>query len=265
MLLLLTFWRTLVWLVASWCGDPYYSHGFVVPLISVFLAWRLCRSQTRGSVSGRSSYIVGSIALALCFGAHLVAMRRGVFLVDALTLVAAFAGLTLALGGWALLRRQAFPLAYLALAIPLPILERWTPGLAQWVAQSAAALAKPLGIPTLVQGARLILPSCELVVGAPCSGVNSLAALVTMGTLYAFLVPGPIAARVSLVLLTVPLALAVNLARVFLLLVLAAYAGAELALRYFHDWSGLLLFVLAVGLLFLVGRLLGCDGIRSDI
>ena len=44
-LLLLAFWRTLVWLVASWRGDPYYSHGFVVPLISVFLAWRLCCSR----------------------------------------------------------------------------------------------------------------------------------------------------------------------------------------------------------------------------
>ena len=50
-----------------------------------------------------------------------------------------------------------------------------------------------------------------------------------------------------------------------LLLVVAELAGAGAALRLFHEASGIVLFLVAVGLLLLLGRVLRCGGLRSDI
>lgn len=258
-LYLAAFWRTCAWLVASWLGDPYYSHGLLVPLIAAYLAWR------RRSQPGKPAFAVGLATVSAGYGLQLLALSRSAYLLSALALVLGLAGLTLVWRGWAGLRRWGFPLVFLTLAVPLPILERWTPALAQWVAQASATLARLLGIPVLVEGARLLLPSAELVVGAPCSGVNSLAALVTLAALYAFVLSGPRAHRWALFLLSVPIALLANLLRVTLLLVVAALAGAGAALRLFHDASGIVLFLLAVGLLLALGRLLRCGGLRSDI
>ena len=40
-LLLALFYPTIRWLVSEWLGNDYYSHGFIVPVISAVLAWRL--------------------------------------------------------------------------------------------------------------------------------------------------------------------------------------------------------------------------------
>jgi len=109
------------------------------------------------------------------------------------------------------------------------------------------------------------LPQAALVVGVPCSGVNSLAALLTLAVLYAFLVCGPVTSRLVLVALSLPIALLANLLRVFLVIVLAYWVSLDAAMTYFHGWSSLALFVMALGLLVIVGKGLRCSGIRSDI
>jgi exosortase len=259
LLYLAAFWRTLAWLLTTWLGDPYYSHGLLVPLLAAYLAWRL------RAPAGKPAFAVGLLTVGVAYALQFLALSRSAYLLSSLALLLGLAGLTLLWRGWAGLRRWWFPLTFLMLAIPLPILERWTPALAQGVAQASGTLARLLGIPVLVEGARLLLPSAELVVGAPCSGVNSLAALVTLAALYAFVLSGPRAHRWALFLLSVPVALLANLLRVTLLLVVAELAGPGAALRLFHDASGIVLFVLAVGLLLMLGRLLRCSGLRSDL
>jgi exosortase len=155
-------------------------------------------------------------------------------------------------------RRHAFPITYLLLMVPLPWLEQLSPGLARGMASVAAAFAGGVGLPVSAQGAQLQLGGATLAVGAPCSGLNSLAALVTLAALYAHLAEGPLAGRVGLVLLAVPIALLANLLRIVLLVLVAHALGIEAALRYFHDWSGLVLFGLAVALLLLAGKGLRC-------
>jgi hypothetical protein len=48
-------------------------------------------------------------------------------------------------------------------------------------------------------------------------------------------------------------------------LVVAELFGAEAALSYYHDWSSPILFLLALGLLLLLGKVLGCSQLRDDI
>jgi exosortase len=261
-LLLAAFFPTLRWLVITWLGSPYYGHGILVPLIAGWSAWRLSRGRD-GAPS--AAFWPGAGVLAAALAAHLGALGRGQHLLSALALVVGLGGLVMALGGLATLRRMAFPLAYLLLMIPLPWMEASTPALARGVARWAAALARPVGVQAAVEGARVSLAGGAMTVGAPCSGLNSLGALVALAALYAFLLRGPLWARATLVALSPAIALAANLARIWLLLVLGHYVSIPFALRYFHDWSGFLLFLLALGLLIAIGKGMGCREIRADI
>lgn len=275
---------TLRWLWLTWMGSPYYGHGLLVPLVAGGIAWRLeahahAAESERGDVPHAAGVqtrmdaapgapplsLAGIAWVATAIGSHLWATRAGAVLFSAVSLVLAIAGVVLTLGGAAALQRHAFPLAFLVLMIPIPWLETLSPALARWTARTAGDALAALGGEVVVSGARLSLPQTELVVGAPCSGVNSLAALSTLAVLYAFLVQGPLAARVGLALLSVPIALAANWARVAILLALAHWVSAEVALGYFHDWSGALLFGVAMALLYAASVGLRCSGIRSDI
>jgi len=254
-------------MVRTWLGSPYYGHGFLIPVISATLAWRLQRNkpvpESRMGIEGPFWASMALIATSL--GLHFFSFARELYLISGVSFVLVLAGVVLAWAGPVIVRRQAFPLFYLLLAIPLPWLESGTPYLARAVAQVAARMARALGIPVLIEGARITLPQAALVVGAPCSGVNSLAALLTLAVLYAFLVCGPVTSRLVLVALSLPIALLANLLRVFLVIVLAYWVSLDAAMTYFHGWSSLALFVMALGLLVIVGKGLRCSGIRSDI
>jgi exosortase len=266
-LILAAYRDTLRWLVVSWLGSPYYSHGFLVPLISVGLAFWIERQQPPGSERRHrpgQDFVVGLVLVALAIALHLYALRYRHFLLSSLTLPAALSGSILALGGAVLLKRQAFPLIFLLFMVPLPLLEQSTPWLSRAVASAVAALVRPLGIAVTTAGARVQLAGTALAIGAPCSGVNSLAALVTLATLYAFVSRCRVSARVLIVILSIPIALCANLVRVLAIVLLAHYISLDLALGFFHDWSSPFLFLVAMGLLIVIGRGLGCRGLRFD-
>lgn len=64
----IVFFPTLRWLVASWSNNPYYSHGFLVPLISAYFAWR-----KRNALKHRKPNNIGLAVLALGLAMHLLA------------------------------------------------------------------------------------------------------------------------------------------------------------------------------------------------
>ncbi len=266
-LVVIIYLPTLRWLVLNWLGNPYYTHGVLIAPISAFLAWRLYSAQaaekkrySEGGAFGAGLFVAGTGLLL-----HLVALSRYLYLVSGVSIAITVSGLLLALRGVDFLRQQAFPIAFLLLMVPLPWLESGSPALARWVAATTGHMAERLGMAVVVDGARVDLPNTALVVGAPCSGVNSLAALMTMAILYAYLLRGPIASRIALVAMAFPVALAANVVRVLLLVGLAYHASVDVAMRYFHDWSSPLLFLMALGLLALVGKWFRCEGIRTDI
>lgn len=263
-----SFYPTLEWLVTTWVGSPHYSHGALVPLVSLFLAWRLehrAGVEEQQGARGDRSFLGGALAVGAGLSLHLIAAMRRQHLMSAGALVFVLAGVVLAWAGSPTLRRQAFPLAFASLMIPLPWMESSTPYLARRVASVAGSIARAMGVQVDVVGAQIELPDVAFIVGAPCSGISSLAALVTLAVVYAFLVRGPLSSRLALVILAAPIALLANLARVCLMIAMAHYVGAVASLRFFHDWSSPLLLLVALMLLIVAGKGLRCGGIRPDI
>ncbi|MBK8048652.1 MAG: archaeosortase/exosortase family protein [Anaerolineales bacterium] len=103
----------------------------------------------------------------------------------------------------------------------------------------AGGLVQVLGLDVLIVGNAVSLPNADLVIGAQCSGVNSLIALVALTVLVAYLFNGPTWSKIVLVLLAIPLAILGNILRVATLLYVARAWGADAAFTYYHDYSGI--------------------------
>jgi len=127
------YYPTLAWMVRTWLGSPYYGHGFLIPVISATLAWRLQRNkpvpESRMGIEGPFWASMALIATSL--GLHFFSFARELYLISGVSFVLVLAGVVLAWAGPVIVRRQAFPLFYLLLAIPLPWLESGTPYLAR--------------------------------------------------------------------------------------------------------------------------------------
>jgi exosortase len=259
---ILLFLPTWLWLGEAWLSDPYYSHGPLVLLIAAYFAWaRHTVLLTMPSAPGNIGWllIVGALAV------HLWATLWRAYYVSALMIPLVLLGLLVTLYGWQVARRFLFPLAFLILMVPLPLAERVGPALESWTATSATMLAQLLGVAARNEGAQVFLPNSTFTVGIPCGGLRSAIALITLTTLFAYILHGHAWARLAIFFAAIPIALAANTVRIALLFAIASVWSADAALNYFHAWSSPVLFACACAFIVLLGKLLGASQIRWEV
>ncbi|MGD2206049.1 MAG: exosortase/archaeosortase family protein [Anaerolineae bacterium] len=262
-LLLLLAYPALLWLVRSWISNPYYSHGFLVLPIAALLAWRKwhpLKTEHRDSLRWP-----GLVLILTSLAAIVWAMRWQSYFVSALALVVLLTGILFYLEGWARVRHWLFPLLFLAFMVPLPFIDLASPWLEAFTANSATSLAHLVGIEAVQQGGEITLPGTTFVVGAPCSGLRSLVAMVTVAVGWIYVVEGRLWAKSLMVAAVLPLVALSNVLRIAILLAVAQLFGQEAALTYYHDWSSPILFLMALALLLVLGKVLGCSRVREDI
>jgi exosortase len=97
-----------------------------------------------------------------------------------------------------------------------------------------------------------------------CSGIRSLLSLVTLAIIYGYLVETRTWARVILALASIPIAVAANSLRIVGTGLLVQYWDPDKAEGFFHTFSGWLIFVVALAMLFLFHRLLMIGRTRND-
>ncbi len=247
------YFSTLRWLFDSWLYNPYYSHGFLVPLISFYFVWK-GRRELAGLKGEPSSFAlpVLIISLVFYFGGILLTARflGGVSLLFFLVGVSLFFGEKFA-------RRLLFPLGFLVFMVPFPFTDLVVPVMQGFTTVASTWFSGFLGVPASYEGFLIYLPGSTFEVGLPCSGIRSTISLLMVAVLFAYLLEGGLAMKAVVVASALPLAMAGNVARVTLLLYLAHSYGEEVALRYFHDFSSLVLFSVSLTGLFLVGRCFG--------
>jgi exosortase len=251
------------WLVRSWLVNPYYTHGFLIPVFAAVVAWRQWRRVKEEPRRGETWAGMGLAGVSLAV--VLWAMRWQDYAVVALAIVPLLAGILLYLEGWPRLKPWLFPLLFLTLMVPLPAVDRLSPWMASFTARWAVGLARLVGVAAVQQGGEITLGGGSIVVGAPCSGLRSMVAITTLGIAWIYIVEGRWMAKLALLASLLPLVATANVVRIAGLLAVATLFGHDVALTYYHDWSGLLLFLLAVGSMLGLGKVLGCAQVRDDI
>jgi exosortase A len=251
----LLFLPVLTELVAHWSEDDNYSHGFLIIPIAAYFVWerrtRLAALPVRGAWLGLV-VVLGSIGV-------LVAGRLGAELfLSRLPIIGVLGGTVLFLYGWAHLRVLAFPLLFLLLMIPIPaIIFNQLAFPLQLVASRFGEVAlQAADIPVLREGNVITLAHTQLEVAEACSGIRSLISLLTLGILFGYFMHSSVVVRWALALSTIPVAIVANGLRVAGTGVAAHYYGSAAAQGFFHTFSGWLVFVTALAMLFVVYRAL---------
>lgn len=256
LLLLALYWSVLSHLVLNWRDDPNFSHGFFVPLFSVFVVWqervRLSRISRKPSWSG-----LGIVALGMCtlivgqMGAELFLARTSLLIV--------LAGLIVLFYGWMIFRALLFPWAFLFLMVPMPtiVYNQITFPLQLLASRLSATILPIFGVPILREGNVINLPSMALEVAEACSGIRSLMSLITLSIIYGYLLEKRLWVRYLLAITSIPIAVAANSVRIIGTGLLVQYWNPEMAEGYYHTFEGWLIFVISLVMLYGLHVLIG--------
>ena len=245
---LVLFWAPLTLLLLDWWNDPDAAHGLLLAPLAVWLAWRkglIDRSEAVPRPILGLVILVAAVALryASSLAAELFTMR--------MSMLGAIVGVIVAVRGLRQLRAWWLPATLVVLSVPLPAVIMGTLALPLQLTASrmGAALLEWRQVPVLLAGNVIHIPGHSLFVTEACSGLRSLSALLALGVLQGGLWLRLPVARVLLVLITLPVAMAVNGVRVFLTGFLVFFVGPELGEGFMHYTEGWILFVFSFGVL----------------
>jgi exosortase len=249
-------YSSILWrLGVQWWDDPNFSHGFFVPAFSLYVLWlerfRLISLRRKPSGWGLLIMVIALSTLILgVMGAELFLSR--------VSLLFLIAGLVVYFLGWNYFRETLFPWVFLILMIPIPalILNQITFPLQVLASKVSAVLLPLFGVPVLREGNVIILPAMALEVAEACSGIRSLLSLTTLAIIYGYLMETRLWFRIALALASVPIAVAANSLRIVGTGLLVQYWDPSKGEGFFHAFSGWLIFVVSLVMLFLLHKFL---------
>ena len=243
------FWQNLVHFVQVWSTDENYSHGFLVPFLSLYFA---NEAAARGSVPVRSGLWLGSTLVAIALAIKLATVVIPFPAASDYGFLLALAGLCAILAGTLVLKRYWFAFFFLIFMVPLPVAlySMIANPLQLLVSAMATQMLNVLTIPALCEGNLITLPGDnQLFVAEACSGMRQLTGFLALTTAWAYLSPRPPWHRGLLIASSVPIAMTANIVRVTLTGVVSHAFDPKYASGAFHTVEGLAM--MGLGLLML--------------
>ncbi|MGI9433711.1 MAG: exosortase A [Geminicoccaceae bacterium] len=236
-------------LVALWSiEDGFYSYGFLILPISVVLIWR--RRPTIKDLPPRQEPLAIPM-LALTGALWLVAKAADIAVVQYVALVASACLLVFAVYGRHIVRRLAFPLAFLFFMVPFgaPLL----PALQSITTSFADGLLRIVGIPTYRDGTLIETSFGLFNIAEECAGLQFLAANLVAGVLFAHLAFSSLPRQVLVLVASIVAPVLVNGLRAFGIIAAVHLSGDVSIAGLDHLIYGWVLFVMAVAITFVIG------------
>ena len=231
------------WLNSAWNPSTDYEHGWMVPLLSIYMVWHAAQdlkgSERKPSLHGLWSSTLGGLMLVLA--ARSQQGRVAIAAVPFLLL-----GATWCYWGWKAALKTAFPYFFLWMSIPLPGFQQATVGMQLLSAEMAHWGASLCGVETLLDGTNVMSADGKwdaYNIAGGCSGIRSLMALLMFSVAWGYLANKlALWKRLLLGMSAIPLSILANAFRVASIFVCAEYIDSGFAGKTWHDWSGLLFF-----------------------
>ncbi len=240
-------------------GESYYTHAPLMPFVSLIIIMLLIR---HASIPVRPRRKAGLAVLIVSLLLHLLACRARVNFASGFAFIGVLVGLILTLWGAVALRRLWFPIALLLFMVPLPdvTITNLNFELRNYATAGGVAIANFMGVVAERMGDKgnqvLLDGDKTLVIANVCNGLRTLISLLAFGALYAYVCRLRGAWRIGLFLTTIPVAVVANSIRIVSLIVIADIWDVETATGFFHDFSGVLIFVLAFLMMFGLERMI---------
>ncbi len=155
-------------------------------------------------------------------------------------------------------RHVWFPILYMGFLIPPPgwLIDAMTGGLKTFVSVTSTQILGLMGYPVARIGVTLYVAQFQLLVEDACSGMNSIVSLTSVSLFYIYLLHAT-SWRYAVILTCwiLPIAIAANILRVLILVLITYHLGNEAAQGFLHNTAGMAMFVVALFGIFAVDRI----------
>ncbi len=243
-------------LYRSWFDNPYYDHGFLIPLISFYLLWRNRKKLKDIEIASSSYGLVVSF-----FGIFLFLINEyfsiDLFLSSSSMIIFLMGGVLFTFGK-EYLRALLLPILFLLSMVPIPYpLINFLIGHLQLAsAKIGELILRVIGVPVYREGVYLNLTLITVEVDGSCSAVRSLIALSSLSVVVAYLMAHSLKKRAIIVASSLPLAVLANGFRIVFLIFLFFWQGEPALNGVFHPISGKVFFLAALSVLVLEASVL---------
>lgn len=248
--------------VADAWASPQYSHGFLIPVLAVALLYMRRKDFIQEVPTKHQAIGLGIIVV--CMVLRIWSSERAFMTVDRFMIVPAILGVMLMVGGLPALKWAAAPIAFLVFMFPFPrkIEQMLSIPLQGWATRLSHFALETLGVECFTEGNRIMLDGMEMGVVDACSGLRMLTIFGALSAGVAMIsVNRPWWERLIILVSAIPIALAVNSIRITLTGLAYNFLGNESELirivnTVAHDFAGLIMMPMALGLLYLEYQIL---------
>ena len=222
-----------------------FSHGFLIIPVALWLGWKR-RAQVTSLDPCPTFWAL--LPLGLLGFTWLLGNITTTAVVQQFCLVVMLIVIVWGMLGTAVTVSLLFPLAFMLFAVPLG--EGLIPTLQDLTASLSVRLLNLSGIPVLLEGHVLSVPSGNWEVGEACSGISYLFSSMALGFLYAGLAYQSWSRRVLFFFASAIVPILANSLRVYTIILIASLGGSRIAFGIEHYLYGWLFFAIIIGLLF---------------
>jgi exosortase B len=233
------------------------GHGPIILAVLLYLFWTKWHDIV--SAPEQPAPLLGWALFALGFVMYVFGRAFNIASVEFASQLPVVAAVLLLIRGRAALRVAWFPVLYLVFMIPLPgsLVDAITGPLKNWISDIVETLLYAVGYPIWRTGVVLSIGQYQLLVADACSGLHSMFSLTALGTLFMYMMGRKSRLHNAIMLASIlPIAFIANIVRVIVLVLVTYHLGDEAGQGFLHGTAGIVLMVVALGILFALDALL---------
>ena len=255
---LVIWWRALTSTLALALRDDKYTHILLILPVSValiFVDWEAQEPFTGVGLSIGSGLLVASVLVTVVVRSGAISLHPDEQLsLNMVALVVWWGGAFIFCFGTRAFRRALFPLGFLLWLVPLPdsLLSPIIRLLQEGSAISARVLFAAVGIPVAQNGTQLSIPGLTMEVARECSSIRSSLMLVVTTMVIAQTLMRTTWRKAVVIALAIPLSVAKNGLRIFVLAMLATRVDRTFLTGRLHHQGGIIYFLIALAVICLL-------------
>ena len=246
------FWSGFVSLARAW-ATPEYSHGPLIPVISLYLFLRELRRAPLPAAHVTDRW-PGVVVVGLALVVAVLGNMMRVPDIVTYAFILWVGGVVLTVFGWKRGITHQLPVVHLVFMLPLPQFIYWqlTIFLQGVSSQIGVWFVQLMGVSVYLEGNVIDLGVYKLQVAEACSGLRYLFPILSFSYLFSILYRGPLWHKAVLLLSAAPITVLMNSFRIGVIGVLVDRYGIEQAEGFLHFFQGWVIFLACISLLFLM-------------
>ncbi|MBD3272603.1 MAG: hypothetical protein GF384_08730 [Elusimicrobia bacterium] len=245
----IVFSETATWLINTWRYDTLYLHGFIIAIVCVGLMLynslriRMNKIQYKASIPFLVLGVLIMVAGVVFHFKYLVA--------SAYSLIGV--GITVASTKKHQSRTAVIPFFFLFLIYPIPFLSQLSGYLSYRSAVIVGFILKIIYPGLMIEGIAITIPpDVRFMIGNECSGAHPIFALITVLIFWLIITKNTFLLSITTVSAGIIIGFLVNISRIIIVFLIAAWQGIDTAIQFWHTWAGYFFYILSLGITALV-------------